>query len=336
MQPATRNLIVTAGAAAAMCGLWIAVRAANPEPPRAAFEATERALGEVVAGESAEVAFPIRNRGGKPLQILNVQAGCGCLAPKFPKSIRPGGAGEIRTTFTPSPEWHGQVKKELTVFTNDPLHPETKLRLVSEVAPLVAVDPPSPLQIPVHRGQVVRRLIRLTPREGISLAPGAPEVNAPHMKAELKPAGDGRGHLLALTLGPCNESVDLVGKVSLKTTSPKLPLMNVVAVALQLDGPVVSPREVLFSSIESGAAGGDVTRLQVFSRSGADFKVLEAKCTVPGLESRVETDTAGRLYNVRLVRSGPLRSGRATGKIVIRTDDPKYSQLSVPVDITVR
>lgn len=336
MDRTTRKLGLVIGAFAAALGAWIAVRIANPEPPKAVFETTETTVGHVLAGESADVSFPIRNAGGQDLQILDVQGSCGCLNTEFPKVIKGGRSGVIQTTFTPSPEWRGQVKKELTVRTNDPLQPELKLHLAAEVDPLVAFDPPSPLQLQVRRGETARRTVRITPREGITLTPGQPEVSAPYLKARLKPAGDGKSHLLELAMGPCNQSLDLVGKVTLRTNSPKLPVTSLIAVALQLDGPVASPQEILFSSMESGEAGGEITRLQVFSRSGDEFKILSARVTIPGIAVTVTADSPGKLYGIKLARSGPLKSGRATGKVDVVTDHPKYPTLSVPVDLTVR
>jgi len=58
--------------------------------------------------------------------------------------------------------------------------------------------------------------------------------------------------------------------------------------------------------------------------------------TVPGLMADVVPDTPGRLYSIRLLRKGPLKSGRATGEVQIVTDDPEFPTVSVPVDITVR
>lgn len=333
---ATRKLGLTIGAFAAALCAWFGVRLANPAPPRAVFTTTESSIGHVVAGETADVSFPVRNTGGKDLKILGVQGSCGCLNPKFPKVVKAGAAGLIQTTFTPSPEWRGKVKKELTVQTNDPLLAEVKLHLAAEVDPLVAFDPPSPVQLQVHRGETARQIVRITPREGIELLPGQPVVSEPYLKAKLTPAGDGKSHLLSLELGPCNDSLDLVGKVTLRTTSPKLPTTSVIAVALQLDGPVASPQQIMFSSMESGEAGGEVTRLQVFCRSGASFNVLSARVTIPQLTAEVTADAPGRLYGIKLVRKGPLRSGRAAGKVEIGTDHAKYPTLSVPVDITVR
>ncbi|MGV3724509.1 MAG: DUF1573 domain-containing protein [Actinomycetota bacterium] len=327
---------LTIGAFAVAFGAWIAVRIANPAPPKAVFTTTENAIGHVVAGETADVSFPVRNAGGKDLRILGVQGSCGCLNPKFPSVVKAGKTGVIQTTFTPSPEWRGQVKKELSVQTNDPLQREIKLHVEAEVDPLVAFDPPSPLQLQVHRGETAHQIVRITPREGIELVPGQPEVSAPYLKAKLAPAGDGKSHLLTLAMGPCNESLDLVGKVTLRTTSTKMPTTSVIAVALQLDGPVASPAQILFSSMESGEAGGEITRLQVFSRGGEDFNVRSVRVTIPGLTAEVTEDTPGRLYGVKLVRKGPLRSGRVTGKVEVHTDHPKYPLLSVPVDLTVR
>jgi len=332
----TRNLGLTIGAFVVAAGAWMAVRIANPAPAKAVFETTQQKIGHVLAGEKAEVSFPIRNAGGKDLKILSVTGSCGCLNPKFPTLIRGGASGVIQTTFTPSPEWRGHVKKELLVLTSDPDQSEIKLFLEADIDALIAMDPTSPMQLQVHRGGTARQRMRITPIEGIQLKPGQPEVSGPNLKARLSPAGDGKSYLLDVTMGPCNESLDQVGKITLRTTSPKIPSTTVIVVALQLDGPVASPREVLFSSIESGKAEDEVTRLQVFSRSSRGFKLISARVTVPGLMADVVPDTPGRLYSIRLLRKGPLKSGRATGEVQIVTDDPEFPTVSVPVDITVR
>jgi hypothetical protein len=200
------------------------------------------------------------------------------------------------------------------------------------------MDPSSPVQIPVHRGQVVDRLVRLTPRKGSGIVLSEPKSASPLLKAVLVPpkASDPEGsYLLKLKLGPCKATADVSAVVMIKTTSQQLPIANVVAVGLQLEGALASPSQVLFSSTPSGAAGEQLTNLQVYTRSSTDFKVTRVRSSLPELEAKVQTDTPGRLYSLRVVRKQPLKSGRHTGELEILTSDPKTPRIAVPIDITV-
>jgi hypothetical protein len=333
-----KAVVIAATAVALGGGIWLGVRAANPEPQQAVFETTTKDLGKVLAGEGTDLEFKIRNSGGKPLRIQSVTGSCGCLVPKYPASIPPGKSDVIQVRFEPAAQWYGHVQKELSVRTDDPKQPEIKLNLQADIDPILTMFPPSPVQLMVHRGDTVTTEVKITPRPGTNIVLSEPKAAQPWVKAELiPPAAKDRNktYRLKLKLGPCNRSADTVGSVTIKTSSKLLPMTSVVAVGLQLDGPVASPSEVLFSSIQSGKAGDQITNLQVFTRSTTNFKILSTRCTLPGLEPKVEAGTPGRLYGIKLLRKEALKPGRATGRLEIRTDVPKYPVLTVPIDITV-
>jgi len=314
------------------------VRDRRPPYPQAVFETREKRLGRVEAGTGVDLTFPIRNTGGKDLHIQSVTGSCGCLNPQKPDRVRPGKSDLIRVRFEPSAQWSGQVQKELTVITDDPKEPEVKLHLTADIDPIIAMDPPSPVQIPVHQGQVINRLVRLTPRKGSGIVLSHPKTASPLLKAVLVPpmASDPAGsYLLKLSLGPCKGAADVSAVVMIQTTSKQMPIANVVAVGLQLDGAVVSPSQILFSTIPSGEAGAQLSNLQVFTRGSKEFTVTGVHSTLPELEAKLATQSPGRLYSLQVLRKQPLKPGRHTGQLEIKTNDPKTPRLIVPIDITV-
>jgi hypothetical protein len=338
VSPGIKPVVFATTALALAGGIWLGVRAANPEPQQAVFESTKKDLGKVPAGEGKDLEFRVKNTGGKPLKIQSVTGTCGCLVPKYPNSVKPGETAVIQVRFEPAAQWYGRVQKELTVRTDDPKQPEVKLDLQADIDPILNMDPPSPIQLPVHRGATASTEVKITPRAGLDVKLSDPKGAQPWVKAQLLPPAPGdrkKSYRLKIQVGPCDRSADMVGTVTLRTTSKILPMTSVVAVALQLDGVVASPSEVLFSNLPSGQAGDRVTNFQVFTRGTADFKILSAKCSLPDLEPKVEVGTAGRLYNISLLRKGSLKSGRATGKLEIRTNVQKYPVLTVPIDVTV-
>lgn len=338
MASASRTVIVALVALIVAVGIWMGVRNRRPPIPQAVFETREKNLGRVLAGQGVDLSFPIRNTGGKDLHVVSVTGSCGCLNPRKPDLVRPGKSELIQVRFEPSPQWTGQVHKELTVVTDDPKEPEVKLRLSAEIDPVIAMDPPSPVVIPLHAGEVVNRLVRLTPRKDSGIVLSNPKVMSPLLKAVLAPpvAGDPTGsYLLKLTLGPIPRMADVSAAVMLKTTSEQLPLVSVVAVGQQLDGPLASPAQILFSTLPSGEAGAEVSNLQVFTRSGTAFQVTGVQCTLPELAVKLHNESPGRLYSLRVYRKKSLKPGRHTGQIILKTDDRKSPRLTVPIDITV-
>ena len=338
MSSGIKPVIFAATALVLAGGIWLGVRAANPEPQQAVFENTQRDLGKVLAGEGMDLEFKVKNAGGKALKIQSVTGTCGCLVPKYPNSVKPGETATIQVRFEPAPQWYGRVQKHLTVVTDDPKLPEVKLDLQADIDPLLAMDPPSPVQIPAHRGQTVSTEVKITPRVGTNIKLSDPKPAQPWVKTQLIPpaAGDAKGsYRLKVQVGPCDRSADMVGTVTLKTSSKLLPMTSVVAVALQLEGVVASPSEVLFSNLPAGQKGDQITNFQVFTRGGNDFKILGTKCSLAGLQPEVTVSTPGRLYGISLKRNDTLKSGRATGKLEIKTNSPKTPVLTVPIDITV-
>lgn len=338
MAAAPRTLISALIALLVLLGIWLGIRGSRPPIPHAVWESREKDLGRVLAGAGTDLTFAVKNTGGKDLQIVSVTGSCGCLSPQKPDRVRPGKSELIHVRFEPAAQWSGRVQKELTVVTNDPKEPEVKLHLTAEVDPIIKIEPPSPVQIPVHRGQTVTREVQLTPRQGSGIQLSDVKVGSPIVKATLipPPASTPEGpYRLKMTLGPCPPAIDVSGVVTIRTSSPQMPIANVVAVGLQLDGPVVSPREILFSAIPSGEAGAQLTNLQVFTRSGEAFEIKGVKCSLPELEAKLKAESPGRLYSLTVTRKQPLKPGRRQGEIVILTSNPTTPRLTVPIDLTV-
>ena len=72
--------------------------------------------------------------------------------------------------------------------------------------------------------------------------------------------------------------------------------------------PVVSPREVFVSSLAPGDQGKELSRLQVFARSGG-LKLLDVDTGNPGLKAEIQPKSPGQFYEVVLRYAGGWKSG---------------------------
>lgn len=75
-------------------------------------------IGNLKEGEIAKIDFEIENLSAVTYKIYSVSSTCGCTVPKYPKRIDPKQKIFISATFD-SRGFHGVVKKELVLVTND-------------------------------------------------------------------------------------------------------------------------------------------------------------------------------------------------------------------------
>jgi hypothetical protein len=334
-------MLAITGAVAVVAVALVAVRAnmLRNTPPKAEFPKKEASLGKVNAGDGIDLRFPVRNAGGKPLHILAVDRTCGCVSPQFPPVVQGRSTGEIAVRFEPLVTWSGHVEKELTVHTDDPGAPETKLKLLADILPLLQMEPQNPLQVMVKPGEVYHKEMSLIPRAGSHLKVTKVETDSPILHVELAPpaAGDKtEASHLKITVGPMTKSGDTIATIRLYTTDAKMSQTSVVVAALALEGPVINPREITFSGLDPGQKGKEITQLQVFTRSG-EINVLGVDTGTPLLTAKVIPTTPNHMYSVSLRQAKEWKSGsRITSRIKVKTNDPKEPVLTVPFDVTVR
>jgi hypothetical protein len=101
--------------------------------PVAVFSEQKHDFGEMKQGEKKDHTFTLTNDGGSELIIRNVRSSCGCTAvAPAKKVIAPGESAPVKVTFN-SRGKRGRQSKSITVITNDPKTPTTRLRVSCNV-----------------------------------------------------------------------------------------------------------------------------------------------------------------------------------------------------------
>jgi cytochrome c553 len=107
--------------------------AAGQGVPRLVLEHTAYDFGEVTQGKIVAHRFPFSNGGGADLKIEDVSTPCGCTVVLPDKTLlKPGESSYIDVTYD-SAARSGDVEREVTVRTNDPVAPEQILHLHARV-----------------------------------------------------------------------------------------------------------------------------------------------------------------------------------------------------------
>ncbi len=91
--------------------------------------------------EVVEVAFTFRNKGDKPVTILNLESGCSCLSASLDaRTYAPGASGTGKAEFKVS-SFVGRHEKSVTVATDDPAQPKWDIPFVLDVPAVVEIEP---------------------------------------------------------------------------------------------------------------------------------------------------------------------------------------------------
>jgi hypothetical protein len=98
---------------------------------------------EVIEGEQTEVkaTFPFKNTGDHPVTITGARPSCGCTTAALDKkTYAPGESGQIAVVFHPA-ERTGLQEKTITVTTDEPNQPPTKLLFEINIKEYLTVEP---------------------------------------------------------------------------------------------------------------------------------------------------------------------------------------------------
>lgn len=93
-------------------------------------------LGEIPEGKIHAASFSVENKGGGPLEIKAVTAGCGCvkiISPLSKVSISPGEKAKIKFTLD-STGFSEDIEKFIYITTNDPIQPQIRFLIKAKVS----------------------------------------------------------------------------------------------------------------------------------------------------------------------------------------------------------
>ena len=110
--------------------------------PRITFNELEHDLGNVNHGETSSIEIPLLNTGNQNLTIKRLRSSCGCAkAVKGSKLVAPGQSTKIEAKIDTYGMGPGLHSKSIYVYTNDPNHPKTRLKLTFNVIRHVTISP---------------------------------------------------------------------------------------------------------------------------------------------------------------------------------------------------
>lgn len=251
--------------------------------PRLFVEKRIHEIGNILEGETAEVAWKLENRGTANLVIDRASAACGCTVVKLrdeDKIVPPGKALDLNVAFNSTGRF-GEQNKEVVVFSNDPTEPELKLAFRANVDQLFHSDPATVVNLRVlRRGETVQKPLELMPASGkgdltitaLDVAGGG-SFDA---KAELLEKKGAKGSKVSFSILESAPLGPVSGTVNVKFRVGDREREKLYSVRGEVVGDLTWLPKVVDATRQPSLAGSSLAPVTVTSTDQRPFKIIEA------------------------------------------------------------
>jgi hypothetical protein len=203
--------------------------AQNATGPSIHFDSMVKDFGKMLEGEKLKHVFKFVNSGTETLEVLGVEASCGCTSTLLSKkTIEAGQNGQIEVEVDTSGK-PGALSKTVTVSTNDPHHAQVVLTLNAQVESEFGLSQPSVYFGNSPKGQEVTKEITITVQSKKSVNLLSVECNDPNVTARIEPISntDGKKFRLVAVRKPDAKEGYHYGTFTIKTTSTTTPIFRI-------------------------------------------------------------------------------------------------------------
>ncbi|HXT22204.1 MAG TPA: hypothetical protein VN923_15735 [Thermoanaerobaculia bacterium] len=323
-----------AGLLALSCFLApVALRA--QDPPRLAIAEAKHEIDQVALGTQVRWPFRIENTGGAPVTLQVVGVTDLCKVESFPATLAPKQAGDVVVVLDTKPlAAPGECTASLR--SNDSEHADVVLNL--------AVAPQNVLRAKPGYGRytyvqgekqgTIRQLVAATDGKQFRIlgVSAPPQFNAAFRLATDKERDAklaGPQWIVATTIVADAAVGPIKGYVEVRTDHPvqkvmRVPLSGFVRPVMHVTPPEAAIGEVTLSS---------EVKLDFFVRNFATepIHVVKVESSVPGTRAEITPREEGRSWDLHLVLTPTMGSGKFAGNLTIVTDSSKVPKLMVPV-----
>jgi uncharacterized protein DUF1573 len=315
----------------------LALQSAASGGPRCVIDETQHVFGKVKQGDRVVHAFTIRNTGDVPLKLKGSRISAAGLTTKSRPEIAPGTQGDI-TLELATERMAGDVEAEFALDTNDPQRPRLVLALRGEVVPPVSLLPIPAVFLSGFVGEATEQTLTVQSNEERPLAVTSLQPEGTHFTAALRAERPGKTFRIAVRVVPGTPPGRYEESLLISTDHPAYGAVKVPVHLFVKPDIYVSPDSVELGELRAGELAAKPERADLTSQTllvkarAKSLALTEVSIDVPGLS--VTKEPAGKSDTFQLsVRVAPrgLARGPISGKIVIRTDDPRFPQIVVPV-----
>ena len=304
---------------------------ATANVPKAFFPEMAFEFGEVLSGAVVEHDFNIDNHGSAPMIVNNVSMTTPLLVTQMPHQVLPGAEGKIHFKLDTG-NLSGKFAGTILVSLNDPATPQARLLFSGHVVPPIVVTPRPAFFVAGQRDQRNRASIEIVNHESQPLTIGKIACPVGRFTTRLETISPGRRYRLTLVLNPHGPGGKASEIISIRTSSKRMPLLEVGANTYLYERVHAFPDDVNFGTWHIGDSGDPTITLMIHQEGGTNF-TARFTTDIPCLSVKPERGPKGDRYQAEVslilqkIPPGPIK-----GSIFINTNDPAFPKITVPVN----
>jgi hypothetical protein len=307
---------------------------AQVEAPHLVITKSEFDFGTVEQGSVVEHSFEVANSGQKPLKITKLHPDCGCTAVTVDSdTIAPGAQTAIKVAFSTA-GFQGPKVKTIRIYTDDPQQTSAVLVIKGTIRPDVQVEPTVIDFGDVREGDEQK----LDAYAFVEDSSSTKLLDVRSHTANLEVSGEnysdkGRsGMKITATLKGSAPSGNFRGRIALRTTSTKDPVVSIPVLA-RIEGDLqLIPATLMFGTLSALSKGAVVKSAILRNRGDTPMHILSAETDNPSVVVQIQPLEEGREYKLLVSVTGET-AGMIRARVKITTDrsDKKQKNLVLPV-----
>ncbi len=295
------------------------------------FENPDFNFGQIYKGENVEHIFKFENRGNDTLKIKKVKPTCGCTAVILTnKTIPPGETGEIKSTFK-SGSYRGNIKKNITVSSNDPSTPNHRLTISGEIIEDISIKPRNINFGTINADKQSERTVTVTvkSRSDPDFIIEKITSSKPFVDASITVVNNGE-HIINVLFKGYQKIGRFGGKIFLETNSAKQQ-KAVIPFSGEIAGDISTyPKRIYYGTVLEGRESTQ----KLFVKINEDnIKILNTKISPDFLSCKIdekdEQNNPHSLIEIKLHKEASI--GKLNGLLEIYTNSQKQPVIKIPI-----
>lgn len=305
--------------------------------PNASFDTLDSDFGTVKQGQVITQKFTIANKGDAPLRIEKVQFSMPGMKVKVKQEIPPGQSADMKIEWDTS-RFTQLVKGQALLFLNDKKQPKVVLTLTGTVISPIDILPFPAVYLSQFTGEHVSRSVTIKNNQDHKFDITKLEPKGKNFSASLKVLELGKQYQIDVVVPPETAIGRYQEALILHTNDKIYPKINIGMNVLVKPDIYITPESLEFGQVNLTKIKENPSILNLIEqdflvkRKIGDMTVKGISTDVPFL--KLTLDPVGKAQNFQIdvgLALDKLAPGKFNGSIILETDDPEFSKLSVPV-----
>ncbi len=311
------------------------------ESPKVGIGDLSRNFGSVERGKLVSESFTLRNEGTAPLIIKHMEFQVQGMSGRVGQTIKPGESAKL-LLFWDTSQYTREVKGQAVITINDPKMPELLLTLTGYVVSPIDILPVPAVYLSQYQGEQAAQSLTIRNNQDHAIALTGYESSREIFTVEVETAEPGKVFNLTIAARPDAPIGRWRERVFIQTDDPDNQRFAIEVNILVKPDVFVSIETLDFGRLSLRRLKGDpaildlVKQLFMVTRRGGVMSITGMRSDLPFITLHREPEQSAPSFQVEAgLDVKALKTGDFEGTVILVTDDPKFSELKLPVRITI-